>query len=557
MDYAIRTLTQRWTERLTDLAGGREFLTMAEVAGGGASGGVSAGLDGGVSPGSGLPAVLVARMQQIVAHQFRITMESPVTEWAELDRPDVADAWREFLGVAGQELRLPLAYATAVVETAVSDVLEMVLQPRVAIPQALFGEKETKSLDKVRQAAELVVVNERLARAVVRYMEREGLAELSVQKAALVVQRVDEKLLEGLSDEQIVGLLEPFFELFEGDGDPAMLCLFFEDKEMMDVVRRLEEERSAVDRAGLLELMRVAREDAERGADALAFVGLGEDVEEVSESEEALVEGAESDDFVGGMEFAEEQAEISEEVEKEPEVDRSGFEFAESDEASEVEDDFVEAVHVPEEVEEPAQNEEPATEPELEEKAAETVTEPEEPEEEPDEEPEEEDEPLSIAERFAMQSGFSYDEESDEDEDDEEEVDTSVWLSGEESTEEYTEDDTSAEVVEDDSQDEDEDYDEELEKPTKELSTREHQIHIAQLSNWLAPDSDRFIESIFRGSPEAYEKAIAALSAYSGWKVAASYIKEEIFDAFEVELTDPIAADFTDGMQSYFEEFKG
>jgi len=128
-----------------------------------------------------------------------------------------------------------------------------------------------------------------------------------------------------------------------------------------------------------------------------------------------------------------------------------------------------------------------------------------------------------------------------------------VWLSGEESTEEYTEDDTSTEVVEDET----DELDEELEKPTKELSPREHQIHIAQLSNWLAPDSDRFIESIFRGSPEAYEKAIAALSACSGWKAAASYIKEEIFDAFEVELTDPIAADFTDGMQSYFEEFKG
>jgi hypothetical protein len=250
---------------------------------------------------------------------------------------------------------------------------------------------------------------------------------------------------------------------------------------------------------------------------------LGEDVEEVSESEEALVEGAESDDFVGGMEIAEEQEEVSEMGVVEPE-----FVEAEESEENVVSEEEVEP-EPEEEVEEPEENE-----------------------------PEEEDEPLSIADRFAMQSGFAYDEESEEDEDDDEEVDTSVWLSGDESAEEYIEEETSAEAVEDDSQDEAEEPEEELEEPpVKELSPREHQIHIAQLSNWLAPDSDRFIESIFRGSPEAYEKAIAALSACSGWKAAASYIKEEIFDAFEVELTDPIAADFTDGMQSYFEEFKG
>ena len=469
MDYAIRTLTQRWTERLTELAGEREFLTMAEVAGAGASG------------GSGLPIALVARVQQILMHQFRVSMDSPVTEWAELDRPEVAEAWRAFLAVVEHELRLPVAYVPAVVETAVADVLEMVLQPRVAIPQALFGDQESKTLEKLREAADLVVVNGQLAYAVVRYMERQGLAELSLNKAAELVQRVDEKLLEGHSDEQIMELLEPFFELFEGDGDPAMLCLFFEDKEMMDVVRRLEEERSAVDRVSLLDLMRVAREDAERGAGVLAFVGLNEELEGAVEAEQALVEGSESDDFVRGLEVVEE-----------PEV------------VSEPEDEEVE-------------------------------------------------EPLSIAERFAIQSGFAFDEDSEVDQDDEADVNTSAWLSG---TDERVEE-SDEESVEYPAQESVEESVEEMEKPVKELSQREHQIHIAQLSNWLAPDSDRFIESIFRGSPEAYEKAIAALSACSGWKPAASYIKEEIFDAFEVELTDPIAADFTDGMQSYFEEFKG
>lgn len=494
MDYAIRTLTQRWAERLTELAGEREFLTMPEVAG-----------------GARVPEALAARIGQILSHQFRGSMDSPVTEWAELDRPEVAEAWRGFLAVAEQELRLPVAYVTAVVETAVSDVMELVLQPRVAIPQALFGDQETKSLDKLRQAADAVVVNGRLAYAVVRYMEREGLAELSVQKAAQVVQRVDEKLVEGLSDEQLMGLLDTFFELFEGDGDPAMLCLFFEDKEMMEVVRRLEEERSALDRAGLLEMMRVAREDAERGAESLAFVGLGEDVEEAAVAEEALVEGAETDDFVGGMESGEEEFKEESEPEAEPEPEVEVEEASEPDVMEEVEHE---------------QDEEP---------------------ESAEQELEESEEPLSIAERFAMNSGFQFDEESEEDE--EEVSDTSAWLSG-----------AAEESVSEEASDQEEDlYSEESEpEPArKELSPREHQIHIAQLSNWLAPDSDRFIESIFRGSEERYKTAIEALSACNGWKAAASYIKEEIFDSYDVELTDPVAADFTDGMQSYFEEFKG
>jgi hypothetical protein len=102
------------------------------------------------------------------------------------------------------------------------------------------------------------------------------------------------------------------------------------------------------------------------------------------------------------------------------------------------------------------------------------------------------------------------------------------------------------------------DEDEINETPIINISDDANKIddEIEHLSNWLAPDRERFLHSIFNDSKLAWEQALIDLTVFDDWKSASKYLENEIFNKNRIDIYSEVAVDFTDYLHSYFMEYK-
>ena len=244
MEYTIQSLARKWGDALPHE---EEFIYPEQF------------------EEAGFPDLLRSWVVTLLEHQLKETVAPPMTEWADLDQEATREAWKAFLAAAARRVRLPRVYVQPVMQTALGDVLEQLLQPRVAIPHMLFGTESERSLQEVREKAQDVLVHGRLAEAVVRYMERREMDRLTREQCVQIVSKVDSALLARETPESMLEQLHPLYELFGHDAvDPTLLALFFGDKEMDAFSNRFEEMGSAVEKETLLHMLREEMEGGER-----------------------------------------------------------------------------------------------------------------------------------------------------------------------------------------------------------------------------------------------------------------------------------------------------
>src|SRR6056297_498923 len=106
-------------------------------------------------------------------------MRLPETDWANMQSPEVQEVWKQFIIAIRNEAWLPASYARTVIETAVADVLEMLVEPRKNIPQAIYGAEEELNRNELQDRLKNLVVYRHFAKLLPRYMEKKGLETLS------------------------------------------------------------------------------------------------------------------------------------------------------------------------------------------------------------------------------------------------------------------------------------------------------------------------------------------------------------------------------------------
>ncbi len=106
-------------------------------------------------------------------------------------------------------------------------------------------------------------------------------------------------------------------------------------------------------------------------------------------------------------------------------------------------------------------------------------------------------------------------------------------------------------------------YEEETDAPVDEdgfieepiIDLREDEVpeeETGDLSKYLSDERDRFVEEIFGGSEQVYDKAIEKIAGYENWRSASKYIQKEVFKRNMVNLYSKTAVNFTDRLQNYF-----
>lgn len=202
-----------------------------------------------------IPEFIVERIQVEMMRNLDDSVVPPYTEWADMNNETVRNAWEKFIEAILAESRMPKIYAQSVFETAVADTVEILIQPRHNIPEAIFGPDRALDLKTIEKRVKAVTVYKHLSSAVLRYMKRRNLQALTYEQCENIIDKVDEKLVEQYHPLNWTQLLSPLFELLGNSVDTNLLRLFFEDKGRNRIARKFDLLNSQISKTEMIEVL--------------------------------------------------------------------------------------------------------------------------------------------------------------------------------------------------------------------------------------------------------------------------------------------------------------
>lgn len=481
------------------------------------------------------PSFIVQRISVELKRNLSDSMSIPKTDWANTSADVLLDAWQQFIDDIEDEARLPASYAQAVIETAVSDVIEILVQPRKNVPEVIFGANDELSAEQLHQRLGAVVVYRHFAVVLSRYMQKKDLETLSKERCSTIITKADEKLTLRYSPLNWAQMLEPLFQLQDDSIDTNLLRLFFEDKKMPRIARKFDLMNTVLSRAEFIEVL--------SSPELLDFEGYEDEQSSLFvDQPPAKKEEGDSDSQAAVPEEKNESVHqaVDDELE-EPESEDQQFNADETEEIEDGKDDSLNGVFKKES--EKKEDKELISEIEDEEKDEKA-------ENQDLSEEEEEQKQDSSSEKSTVSS-----EEHEESKIDSEiasgpEEETPMWMRymSDEEIEEYKEE---LGAEEGEKVDEDGFIDEPIIDLTKESASDEE---IKNLRDMLSDDEEVFVEEIFRGSDRAFDQALEDIAGYDTWHDVSKYIEKDIFKRNLVDMYSEAAVDFTDRLQSYFLE---
>lgn len=559
----------------------------------------------------GFPSFIVRRIRVELERNLAESMRLPKTDWANMQSENVQAIWKQFISAIRNEAWLPASYASTVIETAVGDVLEILVEPRKNIPDVLYAAESQLTLDQLKKRVDVLVVYPHFASLLTRYMKKKDLETLSKERCAEIITKADKKITARYTPLNWAQLLEPLFQLFDEQIDSNLLRLFFEDKRMSRIARKFDFMNEAVDRAKLIETL--------SSPDSLNLMGYEEDQSELfeAESDQDMAETeADSNQIEKPETEMESEAQTSEVALEDESVDENKERgetneeshgtleqnseltesHAEEDESSlntifsedqvadteeemqeeetgfSLNDNFEEAGNVDVEVEneEDEHPEDPSGPVEAEafddlkkdndeDQRQEEPWEMVENEEESGVENSEENEVANISGLEEIHGDMAFETDYTQ----EEKKETPMWqrFMSEEELELAKENDQEHEQEEEElfrtfseTENEEEENEDYLEKPIFDLTQNQEpdEEEIARLRELLKTERDYFVEQIFGGSERAYDEAIEDLSSKKDWRSASRYLENEVFKRNMIDMYSEQAVDLTDRLHSYF-----
>ncbi|MCH8495817.1 MAG: hypothetical protein LAT57_09335, partial [Balneolales bacterium] len=204
---------------------------------------------------AGFPPFLVERISLEIQRNLADSVSLPDSDWADMQADHVQDAWDNFLVAIRAETRIPASYLRSVIENAVEDILELLAEPERTIQETLFRQEKMASVLELQVRRQWIVTNGHLADAVLRYMNRKGLTEISREKAANIIRQIDLHLASGYTPLKWGQALDVWFKLMGQAIPSAMLTRYFADKGLSDIAKRFEQTDEAMSRSRLIEYL--------------------------------------------------------------------------------------------------------------------------------------------------------------------------------------------------------------------------------------------------------------------------------------------------------------
>lgn len=234
MQHSIRTITESLLQRLHDE---QLHYTPSEL------------------EKAGFPVFLVNRIRLELERNLAESVTLPDSDWADMQTDSVQDAWDNFLKAIRAETRIPHSFLQSVTENAVEDTLELLAEPERMVLETLFRSNEKAKLVELMARRNWVTINEHLADALIRYLSKRNLSEISKEKAANILRQIDVHIAAGYTPLKWGQALDTWFTLFGSTVPSNMVARFFADKGMDSLSKRFSQADEYLSRSQLIEYL--------------------------------------------------------------------------------------------------------------------------------------------------------------------------------------------------------------------------------------------------------------------------------------------------------------
>jgi hypothetical protein len=205
--------------------------------------------------GFGIPGFLVGRIKFELHKNLGDSIVPPKTDWADMDAKPVRAAWIRFIEAIVAETRLPSVFARSVIESAVGDLLDILVEPRKNLPDYLFGNDKTLDFREASERAETIVVYTHFGQHLPNYMRRKQLDFIDRERFSSFISQLDEKLTAQYSPLNWAQLLAPLFELNDQLVDSELLVRFFRDKNRAQLAALFERNSGPINQTQFIEML--------------------------------------------------------------------------------------------------------------------------------------------------------------------------------------------------------------------------------------------------------------------------------------------------------------
>lgn len=481
---------------------------------------------------SGYPAKIIKRMHFNILKILSDELRMPASKWINPENAVLQKEWDAFMQTAGLSVSVPDTELYDVTKVAVNEVLQLYLNPQQYLTDFLFGDKSSLNFQELNQRIKTAGIQNHFARAIPLYMQKRQLTALDKNRCNALVQKLDANLTADYSSEEWLQSLEPVFVLsggtfpaedisgfFKNKNQPKTAAAFLKRKgrhisrkQFLEILESVDESESnineaAEDAGGLIPEVRV--EENEPNIAEQFSAGYDDELYD-NNSLNALfrddVNNAIFRNFEEENEPEDEQGELN---------DEHIFQKKRTSESDMAADSFRPLSGKEEDEKEADKNENASLAMQSQNKIPESVA-------------EESDEPV-IWQQYAdkeKKAAFPWEHQKED------------------------EDDGAVFVDEDDILEENEPL------FASAVREREPKNHDENIRVYLMGQEVFFIEEIFGGNEKKYVNALNEIDQFNNWEKAADYIQDKIFKKNKVDILTEAAVDFTDTLQSYFQEYK-
>ncbi|HKK25084.1 MAG TPA: hypothetical protein VJ941_05620 [Gracilimonas sp.] len=532
---------------------------------------------------AGFPSFIVERIRIEINEKIKNEFELNESEWVNTDEVLVEDAWTDFQHALFANSRIPKDKLYKITGEVITDIVKVYLEPRHHMADYIYKGDEELTYSDLVDRTEKLTIYKHFGRAIPLYMQKRGLKTLEKKRCKLLIHNLDANLVASYTAKEWAQVLELLFTLFGGKIDAKLIQLFFEDKGLYLTAKAFNELDEEINKDRFVEILsypdlldvKLQEKFREQFREELIVQKNRfdepdeEEMEQIDEKEQRLLDSffgdyTSDDPQLTDQEsfnelFKTEQTDksIFEEFEETPDaekISKSIKDGKQSDEIQKFRKNLVtvldQAAHSfknlsREDIED--EGEEEGEDDLLEDLIEEEPEEQETPAEATEEQP---DEPDVLKELSEFDEAEDNDDEAGQGDDAEEESGNDpMWR-------QFLRPDQMDVLMGGGNAEPDDELLIDEESLFDEGSSEESDDTIPDISEFLIGQEKLFINKVFGGKKKKYRSALESIEAFDEWDKAADFLQEEIFGKNDVDMLSDPAVDFTDKLQSYFDEFK-
>jgi len=221
----------------------------------------------------GFPDMIADRILLETTDEMYSLISRALTSWVNIEEEEYVRSTDKYVETIIAISKIPSDVLSTHVERVINEIIEQCLQPRIKISQQLFGSDKSLNYAEIQYRSRYVMQHKTLVTAILRYMERKGLTELTREQATDLIKKIDERLVATYSPEDWAQALEMPFSMMEGRMQASELTRYFQHRGATAYAEKFQQKNGTLTSQEFLDLLFEEPEEQETPVESLSAPG--------------------------------------------------------------------------------------------------------------------------------------------------------------------------------------------------------------------------------------------------------------------------------------------